>query len=237
MTATESDLNLSKLRQFYLIATLEKGWRILDIGTADGTLVGGLSKEVSDGIVRYDRWFEKQPGGGYEIGDAGDLPFADGEFNAVLMCDILEHLANPRRALAEARRVGKMLIGIVPLESATAPEVRHGFPVVHYTPESLVALLAETGWEARSIIVSGIGGFTHAFFRAVNSYRQPFDEARFQKVAFEAVLDTRTREVVTLNLPQSAFAEMSVLHSAAKLFIDTAALVHSSKMTERGAPP
>lgn len=71
----------------------------------------------------------------------------------------------------------------------------------------------------------------------MNSYRQPFDEDRFQKVAFEAVLDTHTREVVTLNLPQSAFAEVSVLHSAAKLFIDTAALVHTSKATEGGTPP
>jgi SAM-dependent methyltransferase len=38
-------------------------------------------------------------------GDAHRLPFADGCFDVVLACDVLEHLADDRRAIRELRRV------------------------------------------------------------------------------------------------------------------------------------
>jgi SAM-dependent methyltransferase len=37
--------------------------------------------------------------------DASDLPFREGAFDAVMLCDVLEHVEDDRRALAEAARV------------------------------------------------------------------------------------------------------------------------------------
>jgi SAM-dependent methyltransferase len=50
------------------------------------------------------------------------LPAADGELDAVVFADVLEHVADPAATLAEARRVlkpGGLLIGFVPLEGET----------------------------------------------------------------------------------------------------------------------
>jgi 2-polyprenyl-3-methyl-5-hydroxy-6-metoxy-1,4-benzoquinol methylase len=41
----------------------------------------------------------------YVVSAAAGLPFADGEFDAVLNCGVLEHVADERAALAELRRV------------------------------------------------------------------------------------------------------------------------------------
>ena len=41
----------------------------------------------------------------YVVGDAAALPFATGTFDFVLMIEVLQHLPDPARALAEARRV------------------------------------------------------------------------------------------------------------------------------------
>ena len=41
----------------------------------------------------------------YVVGDAAALPFATGTFDLVLMIEVLQHLPDPARALAEARRV------------------------------------------------------------------------------------------------------------------------------------
>src|SRR5215213_4967022 len=55
------------------------------------------------------------------LGDVEDLPFADGSFGTVLCTEVIEHIPDPSKALAEYRRVlqpGGMLIGSVPARSA-----------------------------------------------------------------------------------------------------------------------
>jgi SAM-dependent methyltransferase len=43
----------------------------------------------------------------FERGDIGRLPYGDGEFDAVFLCFVLEHLADRPQALAEVKRVLK----------------------------------------------------------------------------------------------------------------------------------
>lgn len=63
--------------------------------------------------------------------DVFDLPFADAEFDHVFVCFVLEHLADPRRALALLRRV------LRPGGTITVIEGDHGSVVFH--PDSAYA--------------------------------------------------------------------------------------------------
>jgi SAM-dependent methyltransferase len=54
------------------------------------------------------------------LGDVEAMPFEDGIFGTVVCTEVLEHVPDPRRALAEIRRVlapGGVLIGSVPARS------------------------------------------------------------------------------------------------------------------------
>ena len=59
----------------------------------------------------------REPGVRFVCGDAEQLPFADESFDAVTMFDVLEHIPDDRRAMAEAMRV-----------------VRPGAPILISTP-------------------------------------------------------------------------------------------------------
>lgn len=73
--------------------------RVLDVGA------GGSS---------YDRFFPNRISIDIDpmrspdvVGDAHNLPFSDEEFEMILCTEVLEHLKDPRRAIAEMRRVLK----------------------------------------------------------------------------------------------------------------------------------
>jgi SAM-dependent methyltransferase len=83
-----------------------------------------------------------------DVGDAYDLPFGSASFSGVVMFDVLEHLSQPRAALAEVARVlrpgGRFHI-FVPCEGAC------------YT---LHGLLAKLGWRAKEVYGGHIQRFT-----------------------------------------------------------------------------
>lgn len=51
--------------------------------------------------------------------DAHDLPFADGQFGAVISTHVLEHLDDPKRALEEFHRVADEVFVVTPTWAAT----------------------------------------------------------------------------------------------------------------------
>ncbi|TNJ35501.1 class I SAM-dependent methyltransferase [Arenimonas terrae] len=91
--------------------------RALDVGCADraaGAGLPGLSHYVGlDYPGTAIALYRTRPD---VFADAARLPFSDGSFDCVLMLDVLEHVAEPEAALAEAGRVlnegGQLLLTI-----------------------------------------------------------------------------------------------------------------------------
>lgn len=88
---------------------------ILDVGCGEGFTLEKVRKsgigERLEGIdIRpraIERGREMHPELALTQGDVYELPYQDGSFDAVLCCEVLEHLERPDDALKELRRVTK----------------------------------------------------------------------------------------------------------------------------------
>jgi ubiquinone/menaquinone biosynthesis C-methylase UbiE len=95
--------------------------KLLDIGTGSGRLAHLIVKG-RDNLQLVGLDIEKKKGWQVDIiADARDLPLENKEFDGVLILDVLEHVKEPEKVLAEAARVLKprgVLHLTVPLEGA-----------------------------------------------------------------------------------------------------------------------
>ena len=95
----------------YLLPYLSSGQRLLDVGAGPGTITADLvdlvgevvALEVSEDAAALTR--SGAPGVDVRIGDVHALPFADDEFDVVHAHQVLQHVADPVRALREMARV------------------------------------------------------------------------------------------------------------------------------------
>lgn len=85
--------------------------RVLDVGCGDGQIsraaaAAGCDVLGVDPVPLHVETARARAGGPrYEIGSAGSLPAADGEFDAVVACLVFEHIDAVDAALAEVARV------------------------------------------------------------------------------------------------------------------------------------
>ena len=96
--------------------------RILDIGTSTGTNLRMLRELGFHHVTGLDfspdaiRFCEQKGFGTVKQGDVCDMPFADQSFDLVLATDIIEHVDEDQKALAEIERVlrpgGSVLITV-----------------------------------------------------------------------------------------------------------------------------
>jgi SAM-dependent methyltransferase len=101
----------------YLLAGLRPGLDLLDVGCGPGTITVDLARLVAPGrVVGIDRAPEvlaqasahtSEQGVPIDlrVGDVYALPFPDASFDVVHAHQLLQHLSDPVRALAEMRRV------------------------------------------------------------------------------------------------------------------------------------
>src|SRR4030095_5203164 len=101
----------------YLLAALRPGLELLDVGCGPGTITVDLARLVAPGrVIGIDRAPERLAqarahasgqGGAIElrVGDVYALQLPDASFDVVHAHQLLQHLSDPVRALAEMRRV------------------------------------------------------------------------------------------------------------------------------------
>jgi SAM-dependent methyltransferase len=105
-------------RAAFVLPDLAAGMRVVDVGCGPGTVSIGLARVVAPGSVLGIDTEPSQIAAAissaqragirtirFEAGNAYDLPIGDGEVDVYFSHALFEHLAEPRRALAEAHRV------------------------------------------------------------------------------------------------------------------------------------
>lgn len=96
-------------------ANIPDGWRILDVGSGTGSLAIEIAVrrphcrivgiEPSEEYVAYAKAQVPNATVHFEVGNAQQLAFADAEFDASLSLLVFNFIPDPRKALAELRRV------------------------------------------------------------------------------------------------------------------------------------
>lgn len=132
---------------------------LLDIGSGRGAFLWPLILQfpelpvsVVDALEHRVRDIDAVRLGGYEnldarVGDVCDLPFEDEAFDVVTVLEVLEHLNEPARAVAEVMRIAnRFVVASVPSHTDDNPE-----HIQLFTAASLTALFEAAGAERVTI--------------------------------------------------------------------------------------
>jgi SAM-dependent methyltransferase len=128
-------------------ASLAPGARVMDVGAGDAPY-RELFAHVDYRTSEWEHSVHEDAQAADVIGPAHDLPVGDGELDAVLCTQVLEHVPNPAEVLAELHRLlrpGGTLHVTAPLVWELH-ELPHDY--FRYTGPGLEALLTGAGFEA-----------------------------------------------------------------------------------------
>ncbi|KOG85322.1 ubiquinone biosynthesis methyltransferase UbiE, partial [Streptomyces varsoviensis] len=102
----------------YLLGSLKPDMRVLDVGCGPGTITADLAElvprgsvtglEAAPGVLEQARAVARERGldnVDFTVGDVHELAFPDDSFSVVHAHQVLQHVGDPVRALAEMRRV------------------------------------------------------------------------------------------------------------------------------------
>ena len=117
-THTDADVSFTKYSQYWwsnrFYAMLarrygKRGARLLEVGSGLGHLVAQLEDSFDTYGIDLNYWAVKEAKNVIQTSvlqtaSAQELPYQDGAFNVVIIKHIVEHLPNPRKAIAEIGR-------------------------------------------------------------------------------------------------------------------------------------
>ena len=124
------------------------GERILDVGCGAGELTNRVSRLTSAGLTwGVDLNPPSERVGMFVVGDAENLPLADGIFDVSYCHTLLMHLANPLRALLEMKRVTRGGGRVVALSEGSWESLRVNPPctAINGLIEGIVSKIAASG--------------------------------------------------------------------------------------------
>src|SRR5262249_50847391 len=94
-------------------AQIERAASVLDVGCGDGTIAASVAERVgATRVVGVDVKVREHVAIEALAYDGLSLPFADGEFEAVLLADGLHHAERPEATLCECLRVASRVVAI-----------------------------------------------------------------------------------------------------------------------------
>lgn len=140
------------------------GKKVLDAGCANGEYVFLLLEKGYDAygldLLPSDAWAGPQQER-FSVGDVRRLPYGDGEFDTVLLLEVLEHVADVDEALQEVRRVcrGNLVLSVPdarldPLFAEAGLAFYHWVDRSHvqfFTADGLRAALERNGFVLRQL--------------------------------------------------------------------------------------
>lgn len=176
------------------VATLGTVTSVLDVGCSLGYVVEagrrlGLQSAGTD-VSQYAVQVCRERGLRAEVGTLDKLPFADGEFDLVIMRHVIEHTPAPLTALVELKRIlrpgGLVLIAVPDLEYWKGRWRRRTYRYfrpddlgeqhyVYYRDASLRRMLSGNGFE----VLAG----SKAFLRPSAPIKKPWELLRFAALA------------------------------------------------------
>lgn len=202
-------------------AKVSKGSRILDVGTGPGLVAAAAAQrgasavgiDFSDAVVAEAR--RLHPNADFRQAAADDLPFEDGQFDAVVGNFVLHHLAQPSVALGESIRVLRsggscaftvwgdlakleafgLFLGAVQ-EFAGSVELPHG-PLFGVSDFSIYdRMLGEVGLRDTSVAELPIAWRTSSIDSFIESFRNWADLGTFPPLVAQQIEDAvRQRSV------------------------------------------
>jgi SAM-dependent methyltransferase len=138
------------LARYWLAAQYVAGRRVLDAGCGEGYGTSLLASSGAASVVGLDvdeptiEHAREKYGLEFQVADVVELPFDDSSFDVVVCFETIEHVQDPRRALAEIRRVlaadGLLIVSTPNPEEYVA---ENEFHVREYTPDEFAELLGE----------------------------------------------------------------------------------------------
>lgn len=165
---TDKHLSHTPFHAGYFVRT-----RLDNVVASQAPRAKGIFLDVGCGIKPYQKVFGKyvdkyygieySPESGYRgnradvAGDASAMPFADESFDTILCTEVLEHVINPEKVIAEFARILKA-DGVVITTAPFFYPIHDAFDFFRYTNEGIAVIMKRYGLEIEEIRpLSGTG--------------------------------------------------------------------------------